>query len=81
MSKIAEGLGAITGTLIATILVVVIRLISIAAIPLTFIFLILKLCSIISWGWFYVFIPLIVWGVAMFISFLLAIIVAIVEAQ
>lgn len=74
MSKIAEGLGAITGTLIATILVVVIRLISIVAIPLTFIFLILKLCSIISWGWFFVFIPLIVWGITLFVIYLIAII-------
>lgn len=74
MSKIAEGLGAIIGTLIATILVVVIRLISIVAIPLTFIFLILKLCSIISWGWFFVFIPLIVWGITLFVIYLIAII-------
>ena len=79
MSSLGEGIALLSGTIIGAILVVAIKLISVAAIPLTFIFLILKLIGIISWGWFFVFIPLIVWGITFFVVFIIALIVAFID--
>lgn len=79
MSNLGEGIALLSETIIGAILVVVVNLISVAAIPLTFIFLILKLIGIISWGWFFIFIPLIVWGITLFVVCLIALIAALID--
>ena len=60
MSRAAEIFGLILGIIIG----VIIKVTLVVAIPLFITFLILQLCGVISWGWIFIFLPLIAFIVA-----------------
>lgn len=55
--------------ILISILMVVSLVVAELSVPTFIVFLILKLCNVIAWGWFWVFFPLIV-GAAMLIIWL-----------
>ena len=60
--------------ILATVLYAVLKVIDALAIPVFLVFLVLKLCGVIAWGWFFVCLPLIVFGGAIILTIILAII-------
>lgn len=64
------GLFVFLGALCA-ILGVILKTVDALAIPLFIVFLVLKLCGVIAWGWLYVCLPLIVFGGAMVLTIII----------
>lgn len=57
--------------ILITIMVVALKIVDALSIPTFLVFLVLKLCGVISWGWFYICLPLIIFAGAMILTLLL----------
>lgn len=64
---------AVIIALFFAIFLIALRIIEALSIPLFVIFLILKLCGIITWAWIFVFLPLIIFAGAFIILFVIGI--------
>ena len=57
--------------ILISIIVVALKIVDALSIPTFLVFLVLKLCGVITWGWFFVCLPLIIFAGAMFLTLLL----------
>ena len=57
--------------ILISIIVVALKIVDALSIPTFLVFLVLKLCGVITWGWFFVCLPLIVFAGAMVLTLLL----------
>ena len=65
--------------LLLAILTIVLIVAMEAAVPVFIVFLVLKLCSVVAWNWFVVFLPLIIGFIIPFILLAIRIIVELIK--
>lgn len=66
-------------TLLLAILSIILIIVMQVAVPVFIVFLILKLCGVIAWGWFFVFLPLIVGAINAFVLIVIKIITELIN--
>ena len=65
--------------ILLTILVVILTIIDYMTPVLFIVFLILKLCSVITWSWFLVCLPIIIFGIALILTIIFSVIAAFLD--